>query len=65
MMTEANGTYTYMQHMRTSLSAFTFDRLGEVELVKDYDVTRRISCKGRHTWCRKVPVAVVSEVCVI
>mmetsp|Transcript_12826 Transcript_12826/g.16584 ORF Transcript_12826/g.16584 Transcript_12826/m.16584 type:complete len:687 (-) Transcript_12826:135-2195(-) len=61
-MTKVNSSYTYMQHMKISLSAFTYDGLGEVVLVEDYEVTKRVQCNNLEIWCRKLPVAVVNEI---
>jgi len=56
-----NGSYQYQQFMRTNLLAYTKDALASVSLVSDYEVTRRVRCRGLNEWCRKIPVGYVSS----
>jgi hypothetical protein len=61
LLEPANGTYTYQQHLKATLVAKTIDNLGALDLVRDYEIVRNVHCEGIQEWCRKVPVAMVSE----
>jgi len=58
----ANTTYQYTQHLSATIVGFTEDGLGEVELLKDFEVERRVRCGAFQEWCRKIRVGVVTEI---